>query len=37
MFENLNYVQRVELLVIVAIVIFAAYVFYSLDLHKKGK
>ena len=37
MLQNLNYVTKVEILVIVGIVIFTAYVFYSLDLHKKGK
>lgn len=30
-----NYVYRVELLVIVAIVGFVLYIFYSLDLFKK--
>ena len=37
MLENLNYIQRVELLVILAILIVAGYLFYSLDLFKKGK
>lgn len=37
MLDSLNYVHRVEILVIAAIVIFAAYVAYSLDLFKKGK
>lgn len=33
---NLTYVTRVEILVILAIVVFTAYVFYSLDLFRKG-
>jgi hypothetical protein len=33
---NLNIVTQVEIVVILAIVIFTAYVFYSLDLFKKG-
>lgn len=37
MLENLNYVHKVEIFVIAAIVILAAYVAYSLDLFKKGK
>ena len=35
--SQLNYVTRVEIIVIVGILIFAGYVFYSLDLFKKGK
>ncbi len=35
--ESLNYVHKVEILVILGILIFAAYVAYSLDLFKKGK
>ena len=37
MLQNLNYVTKIEILVIVGILIFTAYVFYSLDLFKKGK
>jgi hypothetical protein len=37
MFSNLNYVTKIEILVIVGIVILAGYLFYTLDLHKKGK
>lgn len=37
MFENLNYVYKVEGLVILGIVIFIGYLFYSLNLFKKGK
>lgn len=37
MFDNLNYIYKVEILVIAAICIFAIYVAYSLDLFKKGK
>lgn len=37
MFSNINYVTRVEILVIVGIVIFTGYLFYKLDLLKKGK
>lgn len=34
---QLTYVQWVEMIVILAIVIFTAYIFYSLDLFRKGK
>lgn len=34
---ELNYITKVEILVILAIVIFAGYIFYSLDLYKKEK
>lgn len=37
MFENLNYVYRVEGLVVLGILIFIGYLLYSLDLLKKGK
>lgn len=37
MLANLNYIQRVELLVIFAVLVFAGYIFYSLDLYKKDK
>lgn len=37
MFGNLNYIQKVELIVILAILVVAGYLFYSLDLFKKGK
>lgn len=33
---ELSYVQWVEVTIIAAIVIFAAYIFYSLDLFRKG-
>lgn len=34
---QLTYVQWVEVIVIAAILIFAAYICYSLDLFRKGK
>ncbi len=34
---ELNYVTKVEILVIVTILFVTAYLFYSLDLFKKGK
>lgn len=34
---DLNYITKVEILVIAGIVLFAAYLFYSLELYKKGK
>jgi hypothetical protein len=37
MLENLNYIQQIELIVIIGIIIVAGYLFYSLDLYKKGK
>lgn len=37
MLESLNYIHRVEILVIAAIIVFASYIAYSLDLFKKGK
>lgn len=37
MFSNLNYITKIEILVIVGIVIFTAYLFYTLDLFKKDK
>jgi hypothetical protein len=35
--DKLNYIQQIELLVILAILIIAGYLFYRLDLFKKGK
>ncbi len=35
--EKVNYVHRIETLVIVGVVLFTAYVFYSLQLFKKDK
>jgi hypothetical protein len=34
---ELNYVTKMEILVIAGILLVAAYLFYSLDLFKKGK
>ena len=34
---QMTYVQWVEVVVIAAILIFTAYIFYSLDLFRKGK
>ena len=34
---SLNYVHRVELLVIFTVVLFVLYIFYSLNLFKKNK
>lgn len=36
LFSLKNYVYRVEILVILAVVIFIAYISYSLNLFKKG-
>jgi hypothetical protein len=33
---TLNYITKIEIIVIVGILIFAVYVAYSLDLFKKG-
>ena|GEM_PF-3097506 len=37
MLSSLNYVTKVELVVIAGILLFAIYVAYSLDLFKKGQ
>lgn len=34
---DLNYVTQVEIIFIVAVLVFAGYVFYALDLYKKGR
>jgi hypothetical protein len=34
---DLNYVTQVEIIFIVAVLAFAGYVFYALDLYKKGR
>jgi hypothetical protein len=36
-FAGLSYVTKVEIVVIVAIVLFTVYLFYSLDVFKGGK
>ncbi|GIX44797.1 MAG: hypothetical protein KatS3mg130_1205 [Candidatus Sumerlaea sp.] len=36
MLGTLNYITKIEIIVIVGILIFAVYVAYSLDLFKKG-
>jgi hypothetical protein len=36
-FNQLNYVTKIEIFVIVAIIIVTVYVSYSLDLFRKGK
>jgi hypothetical protein len=35
-FTTLNYVTKVELVVIVGILVYALYIAYSLDMFKKG-
>lgn len=37
MFGDLSYITKVEIIVIVAILIFVAYLFYSLDLFKGSR
>lgn len=36
MLESLNYVNQVEILVVAAIITFAVYIAYTLDLFRKG-
>lgn len=33
---SINYVNQIEIIVIIAIIVFALYIFFSLNLFKKG-